>query len=487
MSLDRFRVELSADPDRATHRLEPLDDHPLQIVIAGDFRGAEGDASEASAEIGPLVSVDPETLDTVIARLAPRVSLRLDDGAEIELTIRELEDFHPDRLLDQVPYLAALRAARSRASDSSESLTTLRAAAGLPDEVAKPARASVKPRAAPKPPAGSMLDWILDDQASSERAPSELDQFVNEVVAPHLVQEPDESRAALISELDSALTTRVRRILHHPRFQALEALWRGTALLLQRLEVGPSLRVHVLQATRSGLLADSRVGADPGRSELGRALRALPRGNGPALVVVDLAFDANDEDLEVLTALARTAHEHEAIVIGASAPGLAGLDGRGEPEGPWDVQPWSDPAWLAFRKSAQSDNVLLALPRIMLRPPYGEDGESCQKLDFEETAVPPTRAEYLWGNPGFACAVLLGQAVAASGWPLRLPDPPEVTGLPVHSWRDGERSGLVHCTEWVARSDVAGALSKSGLTVFMTSGHGDVARLMKFRTLGLDA
>jgi type VI secretion system protein ImpC len=484
MGSDRFRVELTATSEPEPRQVSPREEDQVRIVILGDFQGAGARAvhSAPADSIGSLTRLDPENLDRVIARIAPRLPLTLRDGTEVDLDFQDLEDFHPDRLLKRVPHLASLRSVRARAERSGDPTDALRQAAGLaPRELSPPRRTATEPKVV-RPPAGSVLDWIVEGDGSAAAAESDLDRFVNEVVAPHLKAEPDVDRAALMADVDHAVSAGLRELLHDPRFQALEALWRGVALLAHRLESGPGLRIHLLQASRPALLSDQRGTTDASRSELSRALRALPQDGGPTLIVADLVFEATEEDLEILTALGSAALALGGIVIGGVAPGLVGVAESSEPEGPWDVQPSGLDEWVAFRKSPEAESVALALPRTLLRTPYGRTGETIRSFEFEELDVPPRAAELLWGNPAFVSVLLLAGTLAA-GSPPGPGELLEASGLPVHSWSGRDGAELVPCTEWRTRTDVAGALLKAGFMPLVPGRNGDSARLIRFQTL----
>ena len=76
-------------------------------------------------------------------------------------------------------------------------------------------------------------------------------------------------------------------------------------------------------------------------------------------------------------------------------------------------------AWQALRNLPEAAYIGLALPRFLLRLPYGADTEPVEAFDFEEMSSPFDHESFLWGNPGFACALLLGQAFSLNGWQLR--------------------------------------------------------------------
>jgi predicted component of type VI protein secretion system len=70
------------------------------------------------------------------------------------------------------------------------------------------------------------------------------------------------------------------------------------------------------------------------------------------------------------------------------------------------------------------------MPRFLLRAPYGNEGTRCEAQPFEELSTPPAHDEYLWGNPAFACLLLLVQAIAESGEPMRAGMRLDIRGLP---------------------------------------------------------
>ena len=57
---------------------------------------------------------------------------------------------------------------------------------------------------------------------------------------------------------------------------------------------------------------------------------------------------------------------------------------------------WLQAAWIA-----------LALPRILLRRPYGAKTEPIDSFAFEEIPGAPEHEAYVWGNGALACALVL--------------------------------------------------------------------------------
>ena len=93
-------------------------------------------------------------------------------------------------------------------------------------------------------------------------------------------------------------------------------------------------------------------------------------------------------------------------------------------------------AWEALRKLPEASYLGLALPRFLLRLPYGADTDPTERFAFEEMDARPEHDHYLWGNPALACAYLLAQAFSQDGWDLRPGVVQEIESLPLHVYRE---------------------------------------------------
>jgi type VI secretion system protein ImpC len=288
----RYSVNLDVSPGRRRSPVAPLPDDPFRICLIGDFHGRGG----ASADGGPLatrrpMSVDRDDLDEVLARFAPRLSLDIGDDTEVELSFSELEHFHPDQIFQRAPFFRALREARSRLASAETFQGTLASILGGP--VGAP---SHEPNvdageviADTLSGAGSVLDRVIDGETRDDS----MRAFLKRIVAPHAVPGEDPRREAMLADLDRSGVRGMRSILHHPRFQALEALWRSVFFLVRRLETGPSLKLLLLDATTGELSADGAA------EDLSGALDGTF-----SVLMVDHAFGATQEDLTLLRTLA---------------------------------------------------------------------------------------------------------------------------------------------------------------------------------------
>lgn len=432
-SFGAIDVRLEAESEPRPARAE--DDAPFRILVAADFSGrtARG-LVETGAPVGErkAIRVDLDTLDATIARLEPQI--RLGDGDLFRF--RELDDFLPDTLFARIARFGALK-------DASD--------------------ADAKRRATSRPAAG-LLDRILDGTPREE--------------APVAAAGPDRP------------TELMRAILGEGAFRALEAAWRGVDFLLRRLDVDGPLTLHLIDISPEELRADLLAGDDLGKSGLHRLLVdktvGTPGAHPWAALVVLGAFGASKEDAEALGRLARIASKAGTAVLAGAEPGLVGCASLAATPDPHD---WSAPdgegaeAWAALRRLPEARYVGLALPRLLLRLPYGKETNAVEAFDFEELSSPPAHEEYLWGSPALALALLLGEAFLEDGWSLRPGSAQEISGLPFALvTQDGEKHA-VPCAETLFTVRAMEAVTAKGLMPLLTLKGTDTVRLATFQSI----
>ena len=96
--------------------------------------------------------------------------------------------------------------------------------------------------------------------------------------------------------------------------------------------------------------------------------------------------------------------------------------------------------WRLLRTSAVAPWLGLALPRVLLRMPYGRKADPIEAFAFEEMPMGRDPGAYLWGNPAFVCARLIADAFAENGWEFSPGEVLDVEDLPMHIYEEaGER------------------------------------------------
>ncbi|HEU4628445.1 MAG TPA: type VI secretion system contractile sheath large subunit [Gemmatimonadaceae bacterium] len=492
----------------------PRPETPVHVALLGDFagRGAR-DAAVPLARRRPIV-VDRDDLDAALARLAPELELALGDGLPtVRARFTSLDDFHPDHLYARLPLFGELRDLRRRLADPA---TFAAAAAELGGGGASATSASsppATPRAAGRPdPAGaaarlaggSLLDEIVgaagDAPAGVEQA-DDLASFIRAAVRPHLVPRPDPRQAELLASVDAATTSLLRLVLGHPAVRALEVLWRGLDLLVRRVETGSQLRLAILDVAREELAA-AVAGDDPGVVAHDGSLATLLRDGAAAMptaapwsAIVGLyAFEATADDARLLDRLARVAAAAGAPWLSAAAASVAVAAGVEDGEDREDREDREDArdvegmaAWRALRASPQARWLGLAWPALLLRLPYGEDGEPTDAVPFEELEAElpyaPAAARLLWGNAALVPALALTAAFAADGWEMRQGAHLDVERLPLHLHRgEGAVTAVPPGGRLLGEHDALRLLD-AGIMPVLSHRDGDVVRLGRLQSV----
>jgi type VI secretion system protein ImpC len=488
-------VELTGDAQKQAVGARPAQSGSVRIGVIGDFRGR---GPRGPVESGRALAqrrclrVDPDDLDAVMARLGVELTLNLPGagGAPIVLAFRELDDFDPDRIVARAEVFAALRATRERLEDP---VTFADAAADLgrsPRPVAS--TPSPPPTPARDVPPADLLDQILQQTRPSSRSgpaagsaqAGDWRAFLEQITAPH-IRRDDPRQAELIAGVDAAMAQLLREILHHPDVQALESLWRAVQLLTRRLETGPHRTLELIDLSRAELEGDL-VSTAPLESTAVFKLLVEPsvgtEGGRPwTLLVGDFTFGPSRRDMALLWRLVQIARLAGSPFVAAASPRFVGCDSLASTPDPddWGPPP-ADEGWSELRRSDEAAYLGLALPRVLLRAPYGPEDQPIESFPFAELTEAPPHESYLWGNPALALALLLGSAFDASGHFDPTYFDPNVTDLPMALERteDGE-SRVKPCAEVLLGSRAAERILDAGLMPLQSVRDQGIVRLAR--------
>ena len=470
-------------------------DRPMRILVLGDFSGRpEADRGPLSSRALPRVDLD--NFEEVLERLAPRLEVTTDgDSGALALEFRSLDDFHPDRIYARVGLFSDLARLRSRLRNPA---TFAEAAAELKSEhTARSVAPSVKESPPPAVPedGAALLDQILGSQPAECGAPgsSPVQDLIQRVVAPHIVSSPGPEQDRLVAAVDEAISSRMRAILHDPRVQRLEALWRGVEKLV--IAAGDEVRVHLLDVTRKELAEDiERAGERLQGSDLYRLLveRGIgtPGGEPWSLMVGDFTFGTSERDVRLLGSLGAIASQAGGPFLAAADPQILGCRSLVETPDPrdWqDADAEGEERWNALRQSPVAASIGLALPRVLARLPYGPETDEIESFRFVELTDPAKEHRcYLWGSPALACARLLARSFVEEGWSMQPSENLNLEGLPAHTYRNeyGEPE-LKPCAEVVLTESAAEAILERGLMPVLSYRGRDAARLARFQSVAL--
>lgn len=299
---------------------------------------------------------------------------------------------------------------------------------------------------------GSLLDQLLTEtrikpsDEGYEVAKRGVAAFIAEMLAPAKATEKVERAAvdAMIAELDKKLSAQVNEVMHHPEVQKLESAWRSLRFVIEKVDFRENIKVDLLSVDRDTLQSDLEDSPDLTKSGFYRLVYSNEYGvfGGKPYGVMNLnyALGPGPQDVEMLRKLASVAAMSHVPVIANASPKFFGdesfnslptlKDLKSIFEGPQYAR------WNGFRDSEDARYVGLALPRFLLRVPYGEKTVPVKAFNFEEDVV-GKHDRYLWGNASNALITRIAESFAKYRWAPNIIGPQAggtVENLPIHTF-----------------------------------------------------
>jgi type VI secretion system protein ImpC len=502
-SFSEVSIDVATGREKSPSAPEP--ETPFRIAILGDFSGRSNRGLQEPVAGRRAVLVDRDNFDEVLARSGVELNLGLAAGGELVLRFASLDDFHPDRIFERVELFRELRGAREKLADPKTFAAAAREMGVTPPVSAGSPRPSSpeEPQRTPAPPepgslvSGSLLDQMIEQtevrstEPRSPRGPDQLMEFVKRVAEPHLVAGTDPRQPELVAKVDRVISDAMRTLLRYRDFQALEAAWRAVHFLVRRVETGTQLRLYLIDVSKAELAADLLTADDLSASGAYKLLVERTVGTPGAepwgVLAGNYIFDATLDDVEVLRRLALIGAAAGASFVSEASPRLLGCASLAETPDPRDWRSEDShegvQAWRLFRRLPEARWAGLTLPRFLLRLPYGRDTDPIEQFGFEEMPGTPAHEGYLWGNPAFACALLLARAFSEYGWDLRPGVYSEIDGLPLHVYKQDGESELKPCAEVLLTEEAAGRILEGGLMPLVSLKDSDRARLVRFQAV----
>ncbi len=486
----RMNLETMLGQCVAPGRQQRVEDAPMRILVLVDASGREvrgvvepGDAVAKRA----LTRLDVDTIDDVFMRLGARVALPSGDVASptTEVSFSGVDQLRPDSLYQRLDSLSRLRDLRARlleprGFDSAASELAaifgaeLAGASGLPPSGAD-VGTSGRGLAAPSIESDSdTLARLLGRSASPERARPEIDsgavaRLVRNAIAPHVVS-VDPRLPTYLAALEDRIAERLRAALRAPGFRALESSWLGLRMLVTGLETGADLDIRMLDVSATELTQDLvSSGGDVASWCLTRRLGLeAPNATGGApfsIIVAAFEFGPGGLDAALLAALGSLAARSGACLLGGASPALLGCSRWHAADDPraWELDPDDQARWALLRRSPLARSIGLALPRVLLRLPFGPRGEPVEAFPFDELGGVVEPGSFAWGNAAFAIALLLGRSYSSRGWAMEPGDERDLGDLPAYTHTVDGESQLVSCAEAMLSDRAVHAVLDRGL------------------------
>ena len=489
----------------------------FSIALLGDFSGRDSRGLVDADSIGErrFIEIDRYNLDEVIAAMDIRLSLEFDEDT-LELTFGEFDDFHPDHLYKRVDAFRRLRELRSRLQDNATFTQAAQELQGwlLPeaeapesppendrfDEIDETALAVKQTPPATSDDSASLLDSILDetslqdaqpDRTASRQASTLVDDIVRQIVSKRtdVVAAADPRKQDMIAAVDGVISGLMRDILHHPKFQALEAGWQAVRFLVKRVHTGKSIKLYLLDLSRRELEVDLS-NDDVTQTQLCSLFCDTSMGDIDwSLIIGNYRFGADIDDILLLSQIGYIAQQAHARFITGAHEKLVGCESfatmpnanRWQAEIDMNVSE----AWSMLRQSPVAASLSLALPRFLLRPPYGLRSKPIKAFVFEEMPDKPVHEHYLWGNAAFLKAEQLARAFRDQGRDMRPGEAALTEDLPLHYYQEDGETVLKPCAEIPLTETGARMMIEQGLIPLWSVKNADRIHSDDFHSIAL--
>ena len=460
----------------------------FRMAVFGDFSGRSarglievGDALAARRAI-PL---DVDTVEDVIEGFATTLVLPIGpDGKGIEVKLKELDDLHPDELVDNLELFEALKGLRQRLSNARTAESAVREMQGWGESFTAPVKSTHRFSASANIPADRKLSdfqkLIGDTSGILTPQASPIDDLIGQIIGPYVVPGPNPEAMALRETVDEAMSQALRLVLHHPDFQALEAQWRSLDLLARRIETDVKLEITLYDISAEEIATDLAQSDDLAQTGLFKLLTAPLEeegGVGFSAMFGMYTFEETPPHAEILARVAQIAEHVRAPFFAAMSPGFMNTALK-------DRHPLVAASWDELRRQTAAGYLGLVSPRFLLRRPYGRKTDPIDAFEFEEFTEKEGLAGMLWANPIVLVAILLAQAWKDGGKNMTLGKVMSLDDIPFHYVTDkhGDQVALP-CTERnITESRNQLVVGRGFMPVVSIRGR-DVIRLASFQSV----
>lgn len=127
-----------------------------------------------------------------------------------------------------------------------------------------------------------------------------------------------------IDDLDQKISKQLDAVMHHPEFQKVESLWRGTWFVVQRTDFRKNVRIELLDISKEHLRQDFDDSPEIIQSGLYRHTYIqeydTPGGEPVASLISSYEFDNSPQDIALLRNISRVSAASHMPFIGSVGP-----------------------------------------------------------------------------------------------------------------------------------------------------------------------
>ena len=274
-----------------------------------------------------------------------------------------------------------------------------------------------------------------------------------------------------IAAIDAVVSKQLAAVMHAKQFQKLEGTWRGLNYLVMNSETGTQLKIRVMNLKKEDLQKDLDKAIEFDQSQTFKKLYenefGTPGGQPYGALIGDYEFSQHPEDVAMLGKMSNVAAAAFCPFITAPAPQLLGMDSWADLPNPRDLAKTFENAqytsWRSFRDSEDSRFVVMTMPRVLSRLPYGKQTKTVDEFEFEEVnlgnkgeSIEVPHDQYCWMNAAYVLGSRLTDAFAKTGFCTAIrgaENGGKVENLPVHVFRSKEGDDDIKCPTEILITD----------------------------------
>lgn len=227
-----------------------------------------------------------------------------------------------------------------------------------------------------------------------------------------------------VQALDAAISAQLDQIMHAPEFQALEGSWRGLAGLVAETDDSAQTSIRVLNASKEDLSDDFEATMEFDQSALFKKIYEQEYGTFGgkpySCLIGDYAFSNTPQDLALLEQISHVASAALAPFISSASPDLLNLDSFSDIDKPTDFahifQGAQYAKWNGLRQLDDARYLVLTLPRVLARLPYGQKSNPVRGIDYEETVSGTDNSTFCWGNAAYKMGECIVDSFLKYNW-----------------------------------------------------------------------
>ena len=414
---------------------------PYKILILAPFLSG----MESSFPDRPL-QVNMENPDDIFRQLNPSFYVplpkELHPAGGVNIRPQKSKDFHPDSLVQTLPFLKTLGEAREFLKEARDKgLAEEEVAAKLANWPELPDEFKYPPAASPK----------------KKDTTSKIDDLLKMVALPEEEKNLTGAYIDVLSSLEWQLQQILKSIFKDQAFRQAEATWLGFKYLSNSMKKNHKGELNIYPISAKNL-----------QENLDHLLPFLIT-ELPSLIILDLPFDNSQVSMENLQKVASLAETLLVPVVCWIKPQFFYLESWSEitrlPFLPHFLEEAAYAKWRQLKRTPAARWLAITCNCFLGRYPYGAENRPKQ-VYFEES-------QELWLSPVWAMGILINQSLQKYGWPTRITDWKNifVENLPL-PLREGNKT---YPTEVLFSEDRIDQFIRAGIVPLVSMANKDMA------------